>query len=182
MTLAPPQAEHVAVKIQEAIHANPNSLALQFPLANLRLLQGHYEEAEKILRAIHEKNPSLGTPLNNLAWLLALQDGRGSEALSLAQQAIDLDGETPGLLDTRAVAYLATGQADLAIKDLEDSIAVQPLPDIYFHLARAYLAKGRQGDAGKALQRAHELGFTEQKLSPLERKSYQQLLSALAKN
>jgi tetratricopeptide (TPR) repeat protein len=124
-------------------------------------------------------NPDLGSSYNNLAWLLALQGGREDEALSLANRAIELDGAIPDLLDTRALAYLATGRGDLAIQDLEEAIAVSPAPDKSFHLARAYALAGRRREADEALQEARDAGLRPEDLHPLERATYQLLLKQL---
>ena len=82
-------------------------------------------------------------PLSNLAWLLARRDGNGAEALKLVSEAIVRDGPVPDLLEARAIAYMAMGRSDAAIKDLEDAIAVRPSALKYLHLAEAYLAASR---------------------------------------
>ena len=70
-----------------------------------------------------------------------------------------LDGPAPDLLDTRAVAYLAMGRDDLAIKDLEDAVAVRPSPLKYLHLAEAYLMASRRSEATLALHSAKTAGL-----------------------
>lgn len=177
----PGLAETIAERLQKAIAANPDSVSLQFDLGNLRCLQGNFKEAEGVFRDVHRRNVAIGAPLNNLAWMLALlDDGRTDEALSLIDQAIDLDGATPDLLDTRALINIVRKQADPAIKDLEDAIRVAPTKDKYFHLARAYYLANRVADSRNAFRKAvQDLGLTKTDLHPLERKAYDELNSAL---
>jgi tetratricopeptide (TPR) repeat protein len=113
--------------------------------------------------------------------LLAFRGQNGAEALVLVQRAIELEGETPDLLDTRALAYLRTDQSDAAIRDLEDAVTVDPSGEKYFHLARAYQMAGRRREASEALRKAKEARLTVETLHPLERGSYNELVGQLAR-
>jgi tetratricopeptide (TPR) repeat protein len=166
--------EQVAHRLEAAIDAHPETVSIRFDLANLRSLQGRYDEAAAIFRAIHERDKTRAAPLNNLAWMLALQ-GKADEADSLIRQAIALEGATPDLLDTRAIAHLAMGQADTAIDDLENAIAISPTGDKYFHLAQAYRTSGKRTEADQAFRKAKELGLTGNGLHPLERGAFDRL-------
>src|SRR5262249_31390220 len=109
-------------------------------------------------------------------------NGKGAEALTVIAQAIELAGPTPSLLDTRALAYMATGRSDLAIKDLESATSVgRPEPELYLHLAQARLmAKDRKG-ADAALRKAKDSGLNPDSLHPLDRKTYERILGELAR-
>ncbi len=98
----------------------------------------------------------------------------------MLSRASGLDGPNPEVLDTQALAYMAVGRSDLAIKNLEDAIAVNPSPLKYVHLAEAYLAAERRNDADVALRNAQTAGLDLKKLNPLERESCKRLLDALA--
>ena len=175
------QFQRVETRLEEAIRKNPNSIPLLFDLANLHIRQGHYQDAETIYRRISERDKSSDGPLNNLAWLLAMAEGKGAESLAVVGQAIDLVGPTPELLDTRALAHMAMGRSDLAIKDLETAITAKPEPVMYLHLAQARLmAKDRKG-ADAAIQKAKALGLDENELHPLDRQAYSRLLGELAR-
>ena len=152
-----------------------------FQLANIRSLEGRYQEAETLYRqsSTHDQNNS--GPLTNLAWLRARRDGNGAEALKLVGQAMSLDGPAPDLLDTRAVAYLAIGRNDLAIKDLEDAVGVHPSALKYLHLAEAYLMASRRSEATVALRSARTAGLSTESLLPLERETCRRLLAELAR-
>jgi tetratricopeptide (TPR) repeat protein len=174
------QVRRVQTRLEEAIGKNPSLISLLFDLANLQLRQGHYPEAEALFRRVSEQDKSKDGPLNNLAWVLALAEGKGTEALTVIAQAIERGGPKPGLLDTRALAYMATGRIDLAIKDLEAATAVgRPSPEMYLHLAQARLmAKDRKG-AHAALQKAQAAGLDASSLHPLDKKTYDRMLIEL---
>ena len=117
-----------AGSVENELTKMPANAGMLFQLGNIRSLQGRYKEAEALYRDSHARDPNNSGPLANLAWLLARRDGRGTGALEVIARAILLDGPTPDLLDTRGIAYLAMGRSDLAIKDLEDAVAVAPSP------------------------------------------------------
>ena len=180
-SVEPADCARVAARLETAIKAAPDDIALTFYLANVRILQGRYADAETIFLAAFERNTSSSTPLNNLAWLLSLQDGKTARALDTVNQAISIGGAVPEYLDTRGVIHLAMGRSDLAIKELEDAVAVAPTPDNHFHLAQAYFAAKREIDAVDALHEAQNLGLKPETLHPFERKGYYRLVNALPK-
>jgi hypothetical protein len=128
-----------------------------------------------------EKDAGHVTALNNLAWLLALR-GRVGEGLKLVNRAIDAAGPGPGLLDTRAVAYLARGERDsalLAVRDLEATVAEASSPTTLFHLARAYELAGRRPDARRAWRAALAQGLGPNRIHPLELDAFRRLSETL---
>ena len=64
------------------------------------------------------------------------ETAQGSKALELVARAVKLDGSVPDLLDAQALAYMASGQSELAIKDLQDALALSPTALKYLHLRR----------------------------------------------
>jgi tetratricopeptide (TPR) repeat protein len=175
------QYERVNARIQKALNEHPSAIPIQFDLANLRSLEGRYDEAAQIYRQIFEREPNRGVPLNNLAWMLALQGGKATEAMEAISKAIELEGETPELLDTRALVYLDMNQPDEAIQDLENALIVQPKnAEMHFHLAQAYQKRGRASDAANAFREAQRLGLTAEKLHPLERPQFNRMAAELA--
>ena len=156
-----------------------NMLAAQAAVCNF---QGRFEDAIALYRRVLQKDPHHGTSLNNLAWLLALQGKNAQEAVDLVNRATATLGPTPGLLDTRAIAYLALGGHDgalWAVKDLEMAVAEAPSSTAFFHLARAYESAGRRQDAIKAWQAAKTQGLSVSAVHPLERDAYQVLTRTL---
>jgi Tfp pilus assembly protein PilF len=166
--------ERVDRWLREAIQKQPDVLELLMAQAAAYSLQGRYEVTETIYGKILVKNPQNPTVLNNLAWLLSLR-GKGAEALTLVNRAIERQGPIQELLDTRAMAYLALGQGEGAIKDLEDVVGEQPTANSYFHLAQAYQMVTRRKDATEAWQKALKMGLTEESLQPLEQPVFRRM-------
>jgi tetratricopeptide (TPR) repeat protein len=156
--------------------------SLLLPLADLRDLQGNYPEAETLYLQVLNQNSKNLVAINNLAWLLALKEGKKSEALDLVNRGIQLVGRSPELLDTRGVIYVALGRADQAVKDLQDCIDQSPSAVRYFHLAQAHqLARDRHA-AAEALRKARDSKpkLEPRQLHPLELKDYERLMADLS--
>ena len=145
-----------------------NSDALRLVLADVYLMTGRFPQAEKQYRLLVARNASGVSGLNNLAWLLAMQNRDVELALRLISKAISEGGETPGLVDTRGCVRLARGDTSRAIQDFQFAAKEKPGPDVYFHLAVARRRSGQLTEATDALQKARELGFDPATRSPLE--------------
>jgi tetratricopeptide (TPR) repeat protein len=171
--------ERVDQRLRQALEKTPGRVALLLHLAGLRELQARYGDAEAIYREVVNREPANVPALNNLAWLLAQQDGKGTEALALIGRALDGAGPLAELLDTRAVVSLKLGHSAAAVKDLEAALADTPTSSHYFHLAQAQLLAGNRTAAGEAWQKARAAGLDATKLHPLERTAYQPLLEDL---
>ena len=170
---APDQAQRIDAWLQDALRKHPNDLKLQLNQAILRTLQGRFPEAEALYRQALFVEPNNIIALNNLAWLLALKLNKTSEAMSLIDQAIQIAGPQPSLVDTRAVILFTQGKAAEAIRELEPLTATNPAPTISFHLAQAQFA-AKQPDAARAtFQNAVKLGLKPEILDPLERSAYE---------
>jgi tetratricopeptide (TPR) repeat protein len=172
------QCQRVAGWLEDAIARHPAKLILLDQLAAVRRHQGRYQETIDLYRRLLEKDKANLVAMNNLAWLLALR-GKGSDALTVIQRAIELGGPRPEALDTRAVIYLTLGQSKKAVADLEDALAETPTAHRYFHLAQAYHQANDPKAALRALQKARDLGLTESTIDPLEQTAYRQVVAAL---
>ena len=75
--------------------------------------QGKNSEAVAEYREALRLQPDSIAALNNLAWMIAHQKGRGTEALELINRAIEVMGPHPSLLDTRGVVTVDTEVVDL---------------------------------------------------------------------
>src|SRR5262249_15994219 len=174
-----PHFQAVAGWLTEAAGQAPHSIRLIERLAELQFQWRHYPEAITRYRQVVQDEPHNVVALNQLAWLLALKDGQGAEALSLIQRALDLIGPLPDLLDTRAVVYLTLNQPQPAIDDLEEVVRLSPTAPAFFHLARAYYQAKDHPKATEAFRKAKERGLSPLVLHPLERRAYNHLLGAL---
>jgi tetratricopeptide (TPR) repeat protein len=173
------QCEQAAHAIEAALKKSPNSAPLRTHLANVRNLQGRYDEVERLYQDAVRLNAQDALALNNLAFLLALEAGKADRALPLIQRAVALQGPRADFLDTRAVVQLALGKTELAIKDLREATAERETATASFHLAQAYQRGGNRDAARGALKHALSLGLTEQTLHQLERPAYRRLRAEL---
>lgn len=176
-----PQMARLEESLRESIRLDEKNVMLRLQLADLLDLAGRGDESAKTCRAVLEADANNLVALNNLAWMLAQQDGGGPEALSLIQRAIEQHGARPELLDTRAVVYLALGNAAAAVRDLEHAIREAPTPTRYFHLTRAHHLAKDAAAARVALERAGELGLDVQRLHPSDQRAYEAVVPDLRK-
>jgi len=164
----------------QALKQFPQSTTLMVSLGNLQERQGLYQEAEALYRRAIEQGDRNGVSHNNLAWLLALTDGGNlKDALEYVNRAIDLKGPTPDFLDTRGIVYLARGENQNAIKDLEKAVAGDPSPAKYFHLAEAYLKANKVAEAKKNWEAANIKVWEQSGLHALEQTAYNKVRGEL---
>jgi tetratricopeptide (TPR) repeat protein len=173
------QLSRVANWLEQAVAKNPTSTTLLLGLGNLREQQERYPDAEDLYKRAIASGDRGGISHNNLAWLMTLNDRNGAAALEYINQAIGLKGRMPDFLDTRGVAYLASGDKQRAIQDLEDAVAGDPAPAKLFHLAQAYLEAHDKGKAKQNLEKAKSKGLMPSKLHPLEVPAYGKVVAEL---
>ena len=176
----PKQFGQVEAWLTTALTEHPQQIQIAVHLADLRDLQGRYDESEALYRLVIKQSSGNLMALNNLAWLLAVRDKNSTEALKHIQQAIKNAGPATELLDTRATVYLRTKKLKLAIRDLNQVIEASPTPIHYLHLAQAHLLDGNQPAARQAFQAGRDLGLSTESLHPLERKVYKSISAKLS--
>lgn len=176
---SPDRLQRIETILLGALEDHQRATPLLLGLANLRVFQGRYKEAEALLREVMGGNDGNVVALNNLAVLLALQETQLDEARRLIEKAIERAGPVSHLLDSRATVYMALGKPSEALADLEAAIAEDANPTSYFHKAQVHYNAGQQEAAAEALAKADDLGLTLSRLNPLERPAYEKLRAAL---
>lgn len=175
------QCKEAEAWLTKAIADNPKKLVLRMHLANLYDFRGAYRQAEEqyreLLKPGNEPNNVVG--LNNLAWLLALQPGKGVEGLEIVTKAIASAGRRPELLDTRGTILLGLGRNEEALIDLKEAAADSPNATRLFHLARAHHAVKDRDAAARALRKAKELGLQPDTMHPVEQEACKKLMGEL---
>lgn len=161
--------------LDAAVRKGPQSAGLLMQLAALRNFQQRYPDAQALYRRALDQESRNALALNNLAWLLAVREGKTAEAQELIRRALDVHGPSPDLLNTRAAIYLKSGQSDLAVKGFEEIAAETRQAPTYFYLALAYRAAGNRSAAATAWHKAKALGLDENSLHPLERGSFREI-------
>ena len=179
----PEQIQRVEKWFDRALREDPESLAVQMELADLRSVQRRWDEVEKIYRGILKRNdlldPQRAVVLNNLSFIIAMQGKDKDEAMRLITEAVNIYGPQSDMLDTRGIVYLSRGEIEQALADLNDAVIVtDPRPIKFVHLAMAQSAPAIT-PVRKSLEKAKELKFNTDDLSPLEKTQFQSMLKLL---
>ncbi|MBM4070086.1 MAG: tetratricopeptide repeat protein [Planctomycetes bacterium] len=172
-----PRAE-MAIARAEAKH--PSLPALPLILASLRDYQGRIDQAIAGYRKALALSKDSVMAGNNLAYLLALKGGAGSEPLELIQGVIRQVGPAAELLDTRALVYLKSDQLALALADLQAAIADKPNATKFLHLAQVHLQLGNRAAARQALLSIPDLNRAIERVHVLERPTLRKLAKELS--
>ncbi|HEX4144385.1 MAG TPA: tetratricopeptide repeat protein [Pirellulales bacterium] len=176
--------------LHQAIEAAPTgaeSVRLQFLLVELQDLEERYDDSIKIYRALLAgsdlSEQQRAVVENNLAFMLITR-GSGNnvaEAKGLIDKAVNHLGPVAGVLDTRGLIRLASGDAQEALADFKTAVTESPTAVNYFHLALAEEKLGNASGASDAFEKAEELKLDSKALSPTEKRDFKRLHKSSAK-
>ena len=156
--------------------SNETNAEVLFGVASLAQLEGDFVEAESLCRRVLASDSESIMACNDLAFLLAHQDGHQGEALELIDRALAKAGRIGWLVDTDATVLRRAGQTDQALTLMQGLVAEEATPARWFHLAQAYRDNERLPEARVALQRALAAGLVEAALHPLERAEFREMV------
>ncbi len=116
-----------AVHFTEALQLDPNHAEAHYYLGQVLAQRGKINEAIVHFEEALRLKPDWVEPMNDLAWLLATSKKttvhNPDRALKLAQHACELTKyKKPGLLDTLAATYAATGAFGKAVETAEKAL------------------------------------------------------------
>jgi tetratricopeptide (TPR) repeat protein/serine/threonine protein kinase len=138
---------------QKTIELDPKFAGAYSNLGNALAKQGKLDEAVAAYRKAIELDPKLAEGHNSLAWYLATRSDADlrdpGQAVDLAKNAVELDPQNSGYLNTLGVARYRAGDWIGAIAALKKSMELGKGGNSvdWFFLAMAY---GRLGEKGKA--------------------------------
>lgn len=173
----PRQIQTVQQWLDEGVAKQPNSVALKLSLAEFHTLRGQFAQAEAAYLNVLSVDPENVIALNNLAWIMAPNSGKASQALTYIDRAIGVAGRTGELLDTRARVHIAGGNYDQAVRDLNEALTDDATSLRYFHLAVAKLKQNRSAEAVDAFRQATAQGLTEHQVHPEDLPAYRALMT-----
>lgn len=165
---------------RDALRRHPANEAVGLCVADFEAWLGRWEPAIEAYRAVLTAHPDSIAALNNLGMILAMSGQRLDLASRAVDRAVEKFGVTDFLHDTRGLVRLAAGRPGLAEQDFRAAIAMDAMPDRYFHLAQALQAQQKLDAARAAMELAQEAGISERQLHPLERGAYRQLADRLS--
>ncbi len=96
-----------------------------FPIAVERHQKGDFREAERLYRAVVQRDPRHDEALNLLG-ALTVQTGRPEEAADLISRAIQINGKKPEFHYNMGLAQLALNDRDAAIECFRRAVALRP--------------------------------------------------------
>jgi tetratricopeptide (TPR) repeat protein len=162
--------------LDAALVRNPDSVGLIVARGELLDACGDYDGSKGVYRNLLVRDANNLVALNNLAWLLAMQERKGVEALGLIEHAIDVAGPDGDLLDTQGSILLALDRPDEAAEKFAEAIDQTPTGQRCFHLALALEKTGKYSSACDAwLKAIKELNLSEKSIHSLERASFLKL-------
>ncbi len=136
-----------------------DAAALHMKWGNLLEAQGKAAEAMAAYRKASEADAKLAGAWNNLAWLAAQQQKDLGPALEWARKAVELEPRNFGFLDTLAAVQLATGDAEAALRSIQQAQKLAPqLPYLKYRQGLALEKLGQTAQAAQAYQEALKSG------------------------
>jgi len=177
------QARALAERLlQEVLQTQPDSAQSLQVLGMLLQQTGRSEQAVQCYRKALAAQPDDVISMNNLAWILADEQGKLQEALQLADRGLRVAPDYADMLDTRGVIRHRLGQYAAAAEDFRRAISLYPegspaLAGVYFHLGQVLSELDRKTEAVQHLERALSLAEKGLPLSPDDVAQARQLLT-----
>ena len=153
------KADELFHRTQETLVEDPAFPDFLSALATLRLVQKRTPEAIELYRTLldNENQARNHSAWNNLAVALGEDPQTADQALAAIDKAIELGGQRPAYLDTKATILLLQNQHQQAVELLEKAVAGPDRNAVHqLHLAVAYDRIGRGEDARKTYHAALE--------------------------
>jgi tetratricopeptide (TPR) repeat protein len=117
--------------------------------------QKRYADAEQQFRKVLAADPQSAMALNYLGYMLADQNEKLDEALTLIKKAVDLDPSNGAYLDSLGWAYFRLGKYELAEENLVKAAQkINTDPTVHDHLGDLYQKTGRLKLAATHWERA----------------------------
>ncbi len=139
------------------VKEHPEDAGMHYQLGVTLVTRGQLADAERWLQTAVKLRPHHILALNNLAWVLAMQDKPG--AVAVAQRAADLAPKQPAIVDTLATALASEKQYAKALEASRQAVEMAPgdMP-MRLNLAKIALLAGDKAAAKAELDRLAGLG------------------------
>ncbi len=134
----------------EALGVNKHNLLYARSLSYERM--GKIAEAEQDLRAILAEASEDADSLNALGYMLTLSTDRYQEAYELIQKAIEINPESPAIMDSMGWVKFKLNDLAGAEEWLRKAFNILPDPEIASHLIEVLSVSGKQDEAKQLLQ------------------------------
>jgi tetratricopeptide (TPR) repeat protein len=140
--------------LQKARETLPANIMVLGTLAEVLDAAGRKTEAKQVYEAALKLDQNNPVTLNNLAFLMAENNGDLDDALTKAQRAKQLLPNLAEISDTLGWIYLKKNLPDNAVEIFKDLVSKQPNQSTFhYHLA---MALSQKGDKSRALEQLKE--------------------------
>lgn len=140
---------------EDVVARSPDFLTAYMVLGMVHDRAGRQEKANAAYRRALEVKPDFAPAANNLAWNLAVGEGRLDEAFGLARTAKSGMPGDPHVSDTMGWIYFLLGHPWKAVGELEQAVSRSPDHPVFnHHLGTVYLEAGEPEKARVFLARA----------------------------
>ena len=139
-------------RLDNVLATEPRNVDALVLLAGVEYREGNRTGAISRYRSALAADGSNVTALNNLAYIVSVDDP--TEALNLAQQAMELAPDNAAVEDTLGWVYHRKGVYRTAIEYLKKAVAKESTPRRQFHLGMSYLKAGDRELGTKLVQEA----------------------------
>ena len=145
-------------KFESAIRINPKDGSAYLALAMVYERDRDYRGAIQVYERALAADPGFWFAANNLAFLLGESSGRKEDlarAKSLAEEALKVRPNDPGILDTLGWVHYRMGDLNQARSLLEQALGAAPEADVMnYHLGAVLLKQGQKDEALEKLKKA----------------------------
>lgn len=152
LNLAEGDLDTARAEAQILAKSNPTDVAVLLLIGRIKERAGDREAALAGYRAVLQVDSSNLDALNSLAYSLAAN--KPDEALSYAQQALELAPDNPAVQDTLGWVYFSKKFYNQAVQYLESAVRREPTANRKLHLAQAYIASGNSVLGNRMLESA----------------------------
>ena len=139
-----------------ALEQFPEDLNLLYTRAILAEKRGDLEQLERDLRFIIERDPENAMAMNALGYTLTDRTDRHAEALSLIEQAHQLNPDDPAILDSLGWVHYRLGNLPEAEAQLRKAYARFPDHEVAAHLGEVLWVSGQQKEARTVWREAYK--------------------------
>ena len=147
-----------AYELQSSLQTKePKDNELAYDTALLAERIGKFDEMEKLLREVIERQPDFQHAYNALGYSFADRGIRLDEAEQLVQKALDLTPGDPFITDSLAWVKFRQGNTEAALKLLQQAFATRQDVEIATHLGEVLWARGDRAQARKVWLQAFKL-------------------------
>ncbi|HUA01800.1 MAG TPA: tetratricopeptide repeat protein [Candidatus Aquilonibacter sp.] len=148
--------EKAVTEFQAILKIDPTDAYSALWLARLYRFENRHDEAEKVLRALLQREPDNPPALEQLSQLL-VDEGRSQEAIDLLTRSADIS-DSPDIEDLLGEAYTQTKNYPKAEEAYRQALAADPDDPGHRHgLAQALLSENKYAEALEQFKKLAEL-------------------------